>query len=404
MTNLLLIVSTIQYAGELNNGACSGLFQVVQHVHCESQIGLALRSEDAGRGIAFVVDKERILLANPRQRVRRIGDDGIELETFVHGLEERVAKLDIKIREVDIMQEHVDAAKVVSGRVDLLSVVFEFGISLADGLAELHEQRAGAACRVIDRVYMVVVDGSQFGEQFADLLRCVELTTGLACIAGVHLHEELICIAESVYLVILEIVGLEVHVANSDEHVGEFLIADLDGLTELGVIDCEIGEESTDVILAGRALCAGFDGAERVLEREVEVLVLASGLADVAEELRRQDEIAFLLDHLRADGLSNLVVELGIVESLDTGELLQVVDIVLHVLADKAIEDRAEDVTLELPSVDGTSQTVGDGPDGLMQFLSLLDILGHNQKFTFLSLKYLQFASILLLIDWSLME
>ena len=38
----------------------------------------------------------------------------------------------------------------------------------------------------------------------------------------------------------------------------------------------------------------------------------------------------------------------------------------------------AEDVTLELPSVDGTSQTVGDGPDGLMQFLSLLDILGHN--------------------------
>ena len=276
------------------------------------------------------------------------------------------------------MQEHVDAAEVVGGRVDLLSVIFEFGIGLADGLAELHKQRAGAACGVIDRVDMVVVDRSQFGEQFADLLRCVELTAGLACIAGVHLHEELVRVAESIYFVILEIVGLEVHVANGHEHVGEFLIADLDGLAELGVVNCKIGEESTYVIFAGRALCAGFYLTESFLQEEIEIFVTTRILADVAEELRRQDEIAFLLDHLRADGLGNLVVELGIVESLDTGELLQVVDIVLHVLADKTIEDRAEDVTLELPSVYGTSQTVGDGPDGLMQFLSLLDILGHK--------------------------
>ncbi len=49
-----------------------------------------------------------------------------------------------------------------------------------------------------------------------------------------------------------------------------------------------------------------------------------------------------------------------------------------EVLGDEAIEEHSEHVALEVPTVDAAAQIVGDAPDRLVEFGSLL-FLGHRR-------------------------
>ena len=49
------------------------------------------------------------------------------------------------------------------------------------------------------------------------------------------------------------------------------------------------------------------------------------------------------------------------------------IDILHEVFADEAIEEGAENVLLEVPSIYGSSHVVGDAPDGSMEFVAVLE-------------------------------
>ena len=87
-------------------------------MHDERHVRLALRRKHTGRGEARVVDEQRIVIARPLDRIRRIGDDQLKrLVVPVLRCGQRVFAGDIELVKADVMQMHVDAAKVV-GRAE----------------------------------------------------------------------------------------------------------------------------------------------------------------------------------------------------------------------------------------------------------------------------------------------
>ena len=62
--------------------------------------------------------------------------------------EQSVLPDNAELIELDVMQEHIDAAEVVSGQVDLLTVEASLDIILAQHFFHLQQQRTGAAGRV----------------------------------------------------------------------------------------------------------------------------------------------------------------------------------------------------------------------------------------------------------------
>jgi hypothetical protein len=82
-------------------------------VHREREVGLALGREHAGGGEAGVVDEQRVGVALPLDRVGRVGHDRLErLVVPVRRVGERVAVGDVELLVVDVVQEHVDAARL----------------------------------------------------------------------------------------------------------------------------------------------------------------------------------------------------------------------------------------------------------------------------------------------------
>ena len=62
-------------------------------------------------------------LARPSDRVRRIRDDCLErLIVPVLRVGQRIPARNVEVVKVDVMQEHIDAAEVVGGDIDLLPV------------------------------------------------------------------------------------------------------------------------------------------------------------------------------------------------------------------------------------------------------------------------------------------
>ena len=110
-------------------------------------------------------------------------------------------------------------------------------------------------------------------QHVAHLLGREELATRLARIAGIHLHQIFVGIAEGVDLVVFEVLA-KLHVAHRDEHVGKELVAQRHGVAQLGIVDREVAEESAHVIFGGCAFGRAFDVVEDVVEGDVQVLVL----------------------------------------------------------------------------------------------------------------------------------
>ncbi len=77
-------------------------------------------------------------------------------------ISERITVSHIKIIVVDVVQEHIDTAEVVSGRVDLLSKEALAYIFFAEDFSKFEKQGTGAAGWVIDLVYFLFANRCNF--------------------------------------------------------------------------------------------------------------------------------------------------------------------------------------------------------------------------------------------------
>ena len=102
--------------------------------------------------------------------------------------EQSVLPDNAELIELDVMQEHIDAAEVVSGQVDLLTVEASLDIILAQHFFHLQQQRTGAAGRVIDLVDFRFADGAEAGQQLRNIGGSEILTALFTGIGGIHSH------------------------------------------------------------------------------------------------------------------------------------------------------------------------------------------------------------------------
>lgn len=141
-------------------------------VQNKRHIALGGGGQHSGRGETGVVNEKRIFIPLPRHGKGRIGYDQLKgLVVPVLRGDQRILPHDVKFVKVNIVQEHIDAAEVVGGQVDLLPEKAPLDIVLAQHLFHLQQQRAGAACGVIDLVDPCFPDGAQPGQQFGNIRR-----------------------------------------------------------------------------------------------------------------------------------------------------------------------------------------------------------------------------------------
>ena len=123
LANLLLRAAAIHDAGKADNRRRAVRRQPCERVQDESEVGFRRRRKHARRREARIVDEQGIFLACPSNRIRRIGNNRLKrLKRIMLRIGQRVAACDVEIVEVDVLQEHIDAAKIVRRDVDFLPV------------------------------------------------------------------------------------------------------------------------------------------------------------------------------------------------------------------------------------------------------------------------------------------
>lgn len=286
-------------------------------------------------------------------------------------LEQRIAVAYIKVRVIDIVQEHIDATQVVRGDILLLTEEPFLDIVFAQNLGEFQQQRPRTACRVVDLIDIFAAVGDYARQQLRHLLRGEEFAATLAGVGGVHRHQVLVGVAEDVYL-IFAVLSFEVYIAYIIQNLGQLLVALVHGAAQFIGIDIDVRKKAFEVVLALRAYGRGFYGLESIVEGYIEVRVILGVLAHIAEQLRGQYEKALFVNQLRTSSLGIRVRKLGIVKIRDPGIGLQAVDVISDVFRYKTIKEDAEDITLEVPAVDRIAQVFGCSPDGFEELLFLL--------------------------------
>ena len=239
---------------------------------------------------------------------------------------ERVAMGDVKLIVVDIVEEHIDAAQVVGSDIDLLPVKALPHMIAAQNLSRLEQQRTRTAGWVVDLVDLrFSVDGNA-RQQLRHLLRREVFAAALARVGGVHAHQVLISITESVDGVVL--IAAQLHIADAVHQLDKALVALGDRATQLVAVHVHIVEQALEVVLAvaslGRVLNGGKDG----LQRLIEVFVLWRVLADVGKQLTRQDEKALGTDQVLPRLLSIPIRQISVVEGGIARLALACVDVV----------------------------------------------------------------------------
>ena len=172
----------------------------MQHVHGEGQVSLGLGGQHARRSEARVIDESDVVLAHPLRRIGRVRDDRVErLIVPVGRFRQGVPQSDVKVREVDVVQEHVDAAQVVRRQVDLLAEILT-ATRRPEKLRELQQQRPRARARVVHARHVGAPIQGEGRENLCDLLGRVELAARLARARGIHGHQVLVGITEGIDL------------------------------------------------------------------------------------------------------------------------------------------------------------------------------------------------------------
>ncbi|MPN30072.1 hypothetical protein SDC9_177529 [bioreactor metagenome] len=98
---------------------------------------------------------------------------------------------------------------------------------------------------------------------------------------------------------------------------------------------------------------------------------MRSTLVDVGEQLRREDVEALLLDRVLSSEQCFGVRQGRVVEVRIAGVTFALVDVVGEVLGDEPVEEHAEHIALEVPTIDASAQIIRYAPDCLVQFGAL---------------------------------
>ena len=273
------------------------------------------------------------------------------------------------------MQEHIDAAEVVSGQVDLLTVEATLDIILAQHFFHLQQQGAGTAGRVIDLVDLRFADGAEAGQQLRNIGGSEILTALFTGIGGVHSHQIFVGITKQVRI---DAISREQrHLRYTVQQLHQHLVALSDGLADGLAVHIEIVKQTRKVVFRIAAGCTAFDVVEYPLQRFVQVVVLVRPGEDIAEQFGGQNEEALFLHQSLTGSLRLSVRHFGVVKGLVPGGVLALVDIGGEVLRNIAVEHRAQHIRFEVPLCHMTcvNKVGGDFIDTAEQLVPLLSFL-----------------------------
>ena len=261
--------------------------------------------------------------------------------------EQGVLPYNAELIELDVMQEHIDAAEVVSGQVNLLTVEASLDIILAQHFFHLQQQRTGAAGGVIDLIDFRFADGAEAGQQLRNIGGSEILTAFFTCIGGVHSHQILIRIAEQVRVAALR--GEQRHLCHTVQQLYQDFIPLGNRLADGLAVHIEIVKQTCKIILSISAGGAALNVVEHTLQRLVQVVILIGTGENIAEQLRGQNEKALFLHQSLTGSLRLGVRHFGVVEIGISGSVLALIDIGREVLGNIAVEHRAEHIRFEIP-------------------------------------------------------
>ena len=294
-------------------------------------------------------------------------------------IEQGIATSDIEVAEVDVVQEHVDAGQVVGSGVDLLTEEPATHVLGAQDLGELEQERTGTAGRVVDLVDARTMTDDDAREKLRHFLRGEELAARLTRLAGVHVHEVLVGIAEQIDACVPD--ATKVEVSNALDDLGEARVPLHEVATELVGGNVHVVEQALEAVFGRGAHAGTLDSLEDLLDVDVELRVPVRCLGDIREQLRGQDEVAHILEKIGASRLGIIVGKLGIGEGGVARLVLAGIDVLGKVLGNEAVEQEAEDIRLEVPAVHRAAHFVCNSPDGLVKLgtLGLPVGLSHGQ-------------------------
>ena len=207
--------------------------------------------------------------------------------------EQSVLPDDTEFVKLDVMQEHIDTAEVVSGQVNLLTVEASLDIILAQHFFHLQQQRTGAAGWIIDLVDFRFANGAEAGQQLRNIGGSEILTALFTGIGGVHSHQIFVGITKQVGI---DAISREQrHLRHAVEQFYQHLVALGEGLTDGRAVHIEIVKQTCKIILSVSAGGTALNVVEYTLQRLVQVVVLVRPGEDIAEQLRGQNEKALFL-------------------------------------------------------------------------------------------------------------
>ena len=338
--------------------------QGVQH---KGEVGLGFWRQYAGGGKTVVVDQCRVIAANPFDRVRRVGDDGVE--RFVLSkmrFDQGVAKFDIELVIVDVVQKHIHPRQVVSGVVDLLAEEALFNNMGVGVFFGLQQQRAGAAGGIVDFVDAGLLVQGDLRNQPGDMGGSEKLATGFTRIGGVVANQELVGIAEQVDVVVFKIAKVEP--GHSFEYGRKAAVFVFDRIAKAVAGGIEIGKQALDVVLRRVAAGRGFDFREDPGQIGIQVLVAVGVFGDIGKQLAGIDKVTLGFNGVVLDVVSdNIIVKFGVVDAVITA-----LDVTGKIFADKTVKKGAKHILFEIPAIDGAAYIVGDLPDLALQGGALL--------------------------------
>ena len=99
-------------------------------------------------------------------------------------IQQRIFMGNVKLVKVNVMQEHIDTAKVVCSQIDFLTIEALTDILFAKNFRRFQKQRTRTTSRVIHLVDLCFSGNRNSGQQFRHFLRCKELTAAFSGIVS----------------------------------------------------------------------------------------------------------------------------------------------------------------------------------------------------------------------------
>lgn len=205
--------------------------------------------------------------------------------------EQSIFPHDAEFVKLDVMQEHIDAAEVVSGQVDLLPIEATLDIVLAQQFFHLQQQGAGTAGWIIDLVDLRFADGAEAGQQLRNIGGSEILTALFTGIGGIHSHQIFVGITKQVGI---DAISREQrHLRYAVQQLYQHLVALGNSFANCLAVHIEIVKQTCKIILSVSAGGTAFNVVEYSLHRLVQVVVLVRTGKNIAEQLRGQNEKPF---------------------------------------------------------------------------------------------------------------